>query len=118
MKSTVIKHVLSLLAAVGLSGPAGAATLQFELPGDVDRQSVGYTCRSGGTLSVDYFNLPDTSLAVIPIDGKPRVFVSVLSASGAKYVSGPHVWWTRGNRADLSDETKPDADPELCRVAR
>ncbi|MBC8130635.1 MAG: MliC family protein [Rhizobiaceae bacterium] len=97
---------------------AQAATIQLELPGTLDRQSVSYSCRSGQSLSVDYYNLPESSLAVLSVAGAPRVFVAVLAASGAKYVSGPHVWWTRGNRGDLIDETKPDADPDLCKVTR
>lgn len=95
---------------------AYSAMLQFEIPGSLDRQSVNYECRGGTILSVDYYNLDDTSLAVMPVGETKLVFVNVPSASGAKYVSGAHVWWTRGKRGDLYDESKPDVQPTVCTV--
>ena len=33
-----------------------------------------------------------------------RVFVNVVSASGARYVSGSYVWWSKGDTATLENE--------------
>ncbi|KQT69965.1 MULTISPECIES: MliC family protein [unclassified Aureimonas] len=99
--------------------PASAAEITLDLPGTLDRQSVSYACSDGSAPKVVYYNLPDQSLAVVEIAaGKPRVYVSVLSASGAKYVSGSSVFWTRGSRADILDERKADAPAVTCKVAR
>ena len=104
----------TLLAPLG----AGAATVTLDLPGTLDQQSVAYACDgSDAKLAVTYYNLPDTQLAVLPVKGTPRAFVSVLAGSGAKYASGSTVWWTRGDVADLYDERTPDAKPVRCKVS-
>jgi membrane-bound inhibitor of C-type lysozyme len=108
---------LALLAVTGVT--AEAATVSLDLPGALDRQSVAYACEgSEAKLAVTYYNLPDTQLAVLAVGGTPRAFVSVLAAAGAKYASGPHIWWTRGKVADLYDERNPDAKPLRCKVVR
>ena len=102
-----------------IAGSASAAEVTLDLPGALDRQSVSYACGDGSAPKVTYYNLPNQSLAVVEIEaGKPRVYVSVLAASGAKYVSGPYVFWTRGSRADMLDERKADAPAVTCKVAR
>jgi len=40
----------------------------------------------------------------------------VVSASGAKYVSGAHVWWTKGDTATFLNELA-DSAPVECRAA-
>lgn len=98
---------------------ASAAEITLDLPGKLDRQSVAYACDDGSTPAVAYYNLAGQSLAVIEMEaGKPRVFVSVLAASGARYVSGPYLFWTRGNRADISDERNAGTTAVTCKVAR
>jgi membrane-bound inhibitor of C-type lysozyme len=116
MSSRPLVMVLVLSAS---SGTAQADTITLDLPGKLDRQSVAYACSDGSAPKVAYYNLPDQSLAVVEIEpGKPRVFVPVLAASGAKYVSGPHVFWTRGSRADILDERQADKPAVTCKVAR
>lgn len=114
----MMRRVLSSLIFAFPTG-AWAAEVAFELPGALDRQSVAYACSDGSAPKVAYYNLPDQSLAVVETAaGKARVYVSVLSASGAKYVSGPYVFWTRGSRADMLDERKADVPAVTCKVAR
>ncbi|KQT47477.1 hypothetical protein ASG43_10245 [Aureimonas sp. Leaf454] len=116
--------MIRALLAIGLIlaasfGSAHADPVTLDLPGKLDRQSVAYACDDGSAPKVTYYNLADQSLAVIEIEaGKPRLFVSVLAASGARYVSGPYLFWTRGNRADISDERKAGATAVTCKVAR
>ena len=109
----------TLAAMVLLPLGAMAATVTLDLPGTLDQQSVTYVCEGrDAPLAVTYYNLPDSQLAVLPVDGTPRAFVNVLAGSGAKYASGSTVWWTRGNVADLYDEKTPDAKPTRCKVSR
>ena len=50
----------------------------------------------------------------LSVDGQDVVFVNVVSASGAKYVSGVHEWWNKGADASLHNVTEgPDAAPVL-----
>jgi membrane-bound inhibitor of C-type lysozyme len=113
------RNLIAALVLFSGANPAAAATVTFDLPGTLDRQSVAYACEgSEAPLAVTYFNLPDTQLAVLAVKGTPRAFVNVLAASGAKYASGSIVWWTRGNVATLYDETMPDAQPTRCKVSR
>ncbi|MDY8109016.1 MliC family protein [Fulvimarina sp. 2208YS6-2-32] len=128
----------SFLAAAALAGLSSVSFAQqaaepaprvleeitLSLEGPVDRQSVTYACRASedaepNRITVDYINLPHSNLAIVPVDGHPTLFASVVSASGARYVSGAKVWWTRGPRGDLYDETQGGiAGSILCRVER
>ena len=64
-----------------------------------------YLCESGVPFAVQYVNARPNALAILSISGEERVFVNVVSASGAKYVSGPYVWWTKGDIATLAKES-------------
>ena len=77
------------------------------LPGIIpsNQQTVSYSCADGTPLSVAYINTQDgQSFAILPIDGKNRLFVMLPSGSGARYCSGPYVWWNKGAEATLWDE--------------
>lgn len=125
--SPVLFSALAGLAAFAL--PAAplhaqeADEIVLKVDGPVDNQKVLYECRDAKNaepepLTVEYYNTPNNNLAVLEIDGTPRVFVSTLAAAGAKYVSGPDVWWTRGARGDLYDERRSDAsETTVCRVS-
>jgi membrane-bound inhibitor of C-type lysozyme len=72
-----------------------------------------YDC-AGKAVEVEYVNVEPDHLAIVPVDGSKRVFVLVLSGSGARYAAGRYIWWSKGNEASLYDETKgADAPPIL-----
>lgn len=92
------------LGAIAIATAASAqATLSIPLTlgatGSVQAQS--YSCEDGQAFSVQYVNAGANALALLPIDGEDRIFVNVVAASGARYVSGAHVWWTKGDTATL-----------------
>ena len=74
-----------------------------------DVQTETYACGDGEVLSVQYINAGANSLAIVPIDGEDRIFVNVLSASGARYVSGADVWWSKGDTAILENTLEDDS---------
>ncbi|RFC64170.1 hypothetical protein DYI37_07380 [Fulvimarina endophytica] len=115
------------LLALCLCGPASAATSEdvtVTLTGPVDRQLITYECRRNleeepVRIEVDFLNMPNANLAIVPVDGEPIPFALTVSASGSKYVSRSLVWWTRGNRGDLYDEFKGGiGEAQVCRVVR
>lgn len=111
------KVIFSAATLATLAVPAFAdasITLGLSLSGDLERKLVAYDCGAETRLAVEYLNAAPDFLALIPIDGAPRIFVNTISASGAKYESGPYVWWNKGNDATLSDITEGlDAAPVL-----
>ena len=114
----------ALVVATAGADRTRAEPLSLDLDGPIDRQSGAYECRASADakptpLSVEYLNMPANNLAIVPIGGSPRLFVSTLSASGAKYVSGEWVWWTKGPRGDLYSERRTDSSQTtVCRVKR
>lgn len=64
-----------------------------------------YTCEGSKILLVKYVMAGDTPLAAAPLNGKTPVLVSMMTVSGAHYVSGQYVWWTRGPTGPLISET-------------
>lgn len=99
---------LALVVFALICGPhmtAAQTILSVALPlGPMDDvQTMTYACGDGKVLSVQYINAGANSLAIVPIDGKNRIFVNVLSASGARYVSGADVWWSKGDTATLEN---------------
>lgn len=101
-------------AALALATPAVAAdvTLTLDAP-KIDAVSVNYHCEgTSATMTVEYINAGEDSLAMVPVEGGRRVMVTVLSGSGARYAGGPFVWWTKGREGSLYDVRKgEDADP-------
>ncbi len=100
---------ISLMAiAMVASATAASAQVTLSIPltiGTMDSVlSQTYACGDAEAFAVQYVNVGANSLAILPIDGEERVFVNVVSASGAKYVSGADVWWTRGDSATLENE--------------
>ncbi|MEE2950506.1 MAG: MliC family protein [Pseudomonadota bacterium] len=114
----------TMLAAMAGAPHAHSEAVSLDLDGPVDRQSVAYECRASAdaqptSLSVEYLNMPTNNLAILPVEGSPRLFVSSLSAAGAKYVSGEWVWWTKGPRGDLyTERRKESSETTVCRVTR
>lgn len=110
MRSTFA--AIFLMAATGV---ANASTVTLELPGSgpVERNSVSYKC-GDQTVTAEYINAGDTSLAVVKLEDQTVLMVNVLSASGARYAGRQYVWWTKGDNANLYDLTKGgEAQPEF-----
>jgi membrane-bound inhibitor of C-type lysozyme len=94
---------------------SSALVITLNTAGDFERKTVGYGCTGiEASLSVDYLNAAPNYLAMIPLDGSVLLFNTVLAGSGAKYVSGKYVWWTKGTDGSLYDLTEgPNAKPIL-----
>ena len=107
-----------IAASLALASPAIAAVgldVGITLTGDVQIQTIVYGCGEAlPELTVKYVNAVPNFLAIIPIEGVDHVFVNVISASGAKYVSGEFEWWNKGSDATLHNVTEGlDAAPVL-----
>ncbi|TCT04289.1 MliC family protein [Aquabacter spiritensis] len=113
-----MKTILFASAALAVATlPAHAETIVLPIPKGTKVQSLkaSYQCVGLGPVTVDYINAGDVALALLPVDGKPLVFVNVLAASGARYAAGPYVWWTNGTTAALHDLRKgEEAAPIQC----
>ncbi|WP_323013936.1 MliC family protein [Devosia sp.] len=91
---------------------SASLTLTLESSGDIERKLALYQCDEGPALTVYYINAAPNFLAIVPVDGQNHVFAAALSASGARYVSGPYEWWSKGGDATLRDLTQDeDAAP-------
>lgn len=105
------------LIVVPLASPAVADTginLGLILGGDAEIKTVAYACENHDPVTVQYVNAAPNFLAVMQLAGQTVVLVNVITASGAKYVSGSYEWWNKGNTATLHDVTEGlDAAPVL-----
>ena len=102
------------LAAAAMMGLDVSAAVILNFAGNFERNVVRYDCGQAEPLTVDYVNAAPNFLAIVPIEGHKLVFVTVLSASGARYAAGEYEWWTKGDEATLSNLTTPDAAPLTC----
>ncbi|WP_108485120.1 MliC family protein [Oceaniglobus ichthyenteri] len=100
-----MRTILFTLALCG-GATAAAADLSLSLPlGALDSVSgQTYACEGGESFTVQYVNSGANSLAILPIDGETRIFVNVVSGSGARYASGADIWWSKGDTATLENE--------------
>lgn len=103
MKSANLFAFLALFTTI-----ASAESQRYLKMGDLvfdEHQSIDYQCSKGGHLHVDYWNSSSSGqgIALLPVDGRTNLFVSVLSASGARYQSGQWTWWSKGMQAELYD---------------
>ena len=96
--------VRTTLALMLLSTPPALAQMSLSIPLDADTQTAttSYSC-GDEPFAVHYLTGPDNALALLPVDGTRRIFVNVVSASGARYVSGPWEWWSKGDTATLTN---------------
>src|SRR5690606_28096256 len=97
------------IAAVMLGGLDVSAAVILNFSGDFERRVVRYDCGDGGPLTADYIIAAPNYLAVIELEGKKLVFVTVLSASGARYAAGEYEWWTKGGEGTLTNLAAPDS---------
>ncbi|MCX7559543.1 MliC family protein [Sulfitobacter sp. F26204] len=106
-------RITSLALALMATASAATAQVSLSIPLAADTsdsvQSQSYSCGEGAALTVQYVNSGANSLAILPLDGADRIFVNVVAASGAKYVSGSDVWWTKGQGATLENTLKADS---------
>lgn len=118
----VTPAMLATLTTLTLMGIAPAAAqprldnLRFQ-----DNRVVSYQCDNGRRVAVRYLNSADNQLALMRVDDKPKVFVNVMSGSGARYVAGRYEWWTKGEDGNLRDlMAAPDAPPVFanCHAVR
>ncbi|MFX0540985.1 MliC family protein [Roseovarius sp. S4756] len=112
----VISASLGLACAVGVAQAQAGLSLPLTLGADGSVNSVAYSCADGTDLLVQYVNAGSNTLALIPLKGETRIFVGVISGSGARYVSGASEWWTKGDEARMGDEMS-DAKPITCTAA-
>ncbi|MCM2502203.1 MliC family protein [Aureimonas altamirensis] len=105
-----------IFAAAIMLAPVGAlaAPVELDLPGQVERTTVVYSCSDGVDRSADYINVGENSLAIVGIDGAPVVFVNVIAGSGARYAARQYVWWSKGESVTFSNEMESDAAPVTC----
>ena len=112
-----MRQIALAIVAIALASPAFAdagITLGLNLTGNTEIKTVAYTCEHHDPVTMQYLNVEPNYLAVLPLDGKQLVFVSVLAASGTKYVSGQYELWCKGPQITLQDVTEGlDAAPVL-----
>lgn len=109
---------IALVPLLFVASPALAAvdlSVGINLTGDVQIVTAVYGCGEGTEpLTVKYINAQPNFFAIVPIEGEDVVMVNVISASGAKYVSGVWEWWNKGNEGTLHNVTEGlDAAPVL-----
>ncbi|RYE07615.1 MAG: hypothetical protein EOP22_17190 [Hyphomicrobiales bacterium] len=113
----MLRPLAPLALSLALATPALAVVelnVGINLRGDVQIVTTPYGCGAEEPLTVRYINAQPNFFAIIPIEGRDVVFVNVISASGAKYVSGQYEWWNKGTDATLHDVTEGlDAAPVL-----
>ncbi|MFG6511946.1 MULTISPECIES: MliC family protein [unclassified Sulfitobacter] len=100
----------TVLACFALALPVTAeTTVNLSLGGIDSLDTMTYDCDGGAPLRVQYLLAGENALALAEINGSPRIFVNVVSGSGARYVSGADTLSTKGTTALLEnrmDETK------------
>lgn len=110
-----MRSALSCALAAWFVLAAPVRAVELDLPGEAIRHIVAYTCSDGIDRSADYVSVGGNDLALLDLDGERRLFVAVIAASGVRYASGAHIWWTKGAEATLFDETRPDDEGIACR---
>ncbi len=110
-------ETLPIAAAAMLGSVDVSAQLVLNLNSNFERNRVEYHCEGLEPFAVDFINAAPNFLALVPVAGEKRVFVSVLSGSGAKYVSGQYEFWTKGGEATLTDLQADPQAPVSCSEA-
>ncbi len=97
---------LAVALAVAFVPAVVSADVTFSIGLDVEDAEVTtltYECGDADPFPVHYLNSDSNVLALVPVDGDHRVFVNVVSGSGARYVAGQYEWWTQGENATLTN---------------
>ncbi|WP_375615693.1 MliC family protein [Bartonella sp. AP58NXGY] len=107
-----ITFIVGFFAALSMplfgSLNALAGSLVIEVPDDPEptTEVATYQCDTGTSkerIEATYLNAGNISLVDFKWNGKRIIASRSISASGAKYMGGPYIWWTKGNEAILSD---------------
>jgi len=109
-----VSFVLLLASAVPSLAQSVQSTVTLSLGGDAEKKTSQYDCGEFGGIEVVYINAGSNFLALLPFEGETLIFTTVLSGSGARYVSGTHEWDTKGSDASLIDVTAPQDAPPLA----
>jgi membrane-bound inhibitor of C-type lysozyme len=101
------RRLLSLLLTVATL-PLGAQALATPLvvPEIQINRAIDavYRCPGGRNFKVTYWNASNgQSFALFPVQGRPMLLVSTMSADGVRYQSGFVTWWSKGRGGDLYD---------------
>lgn len=113
------------LARERAANEAAAAANAAQPPGTVVVDA-SYTCQPAMTVAVRYDNSdPAASTAQVTLDGAQYNMARVISADGAKYMSGTGrsegrtlIWWNRGNEGTLFEGSASDPTAEETELAR
>lgn len=89
-------------------------TLTLDATSDIERKTIVYQCDNGEGFRAQYINAAPNFLAIVPVEGETHIFATTISASGARYVSGPYEWWDSGDEATLRDLRSGDDEPPLA----
>ncbi len=103
MTPTVLAQEETPAPATTLAAASATLSITLESTGDIERNIATYQCDNEETLAVQYINAAPNFLAIVPVDGVNHVFATTISASGARYVSGPYEWWSHQGEATLRD---------------
>ncbi|MEJ8570909.1 MliC family protein [Microbaculum marinum] len=116
----MLRHALPLLVGlcptVGLADDVGSLSINLPLGEDAGVVVQRYRCGDDAPFAVRYVNAEPNQIAILPVDDQPRIFVSVIAASGARYVAGPYEWWTKGQTATLRNELQEGGGAECGAV--
>ncbi|MFD2740913.1 MliC family protein [Sulfitobacter aestuarii] len=100
-----MRFVFTALTCSAMALPATAeTTLNLSLGTADSVETIEYECEEAGPLRVQYVNAGPNALALMEIDGAARIFVNVVSGSGARYVSGADTLSTKGRSAILENQ--------------
>lgn len=103
----MIRPAFTALLAALIAGSAQAGvtlSIPLETGATSSITTATYSCAGGEPFTVQYVNAGANALALLPVDGEDRIFVNVVSGSGARYASGQYIWWSKGDTATLENE--------------
>lgn len=111
----VWRRFVAGVGVLSLSALAGGSELSIKGAGKFQRSTTKYQCDANGAkmglpagvFEVEYLNETNNHLAVVPVKGKPMIFVTVSSGSGAKYTAQQFVWWEAGGRGTTFESDFP-----------
>ena len=104
----------ALATAAMLQNVDVSAQVVLSLSGDFQRTTHQYQCEGLEPFAVEFINAQPNFLAIVPVGSEKLVFVNVMAASGAKYVSGQYEFWTKGADATLTDLQADPQTPVEC----
>lgn len=112
MHRFILPFLAGLCPVAAIADEAGSLSLSLPLSADTGVVSEQYRCGDLAPFTVRYINAQPNFIAILPVEGTMRVFVSVIAASGVRYVSGPFEWWTKGDSATLRNEMEEGTGAE------